>query len=187
MTGETDKEIETEEMWRQAYPRDASPLNDLAVNHAVFAGQFEKGMQEANEAIRISPHSLAGFDVVALGYMAQNRADEAKSVLSTGLGSNPENANIHFDLYAVAAALGDEAGMQRELQWASGKLAGVNLLGVAAPGRAAHVGELKKARGLSEQALEITRENNFKDSAAGVGSGFRSPTRSRGWQFWAGT
>jgi serine/threonine protein kinase/tetratricopeptide (TPR) repeat protein len=168
VTGETDKEIETEEMWRQAYPRDASPLNDLAVNHAVFAGQFEKGMQEANEAIRISPHSLAGFDVVALGYMAQNRADEAKAVLSTGLGSNPENANIHFDLYAVAAALGDEAGMQHELQWASGKLAGVNLLGVAAPGRAAHVGELKKARGLSEQALEITRENNFKDSAAGV-------------------
>lgn len=125
-------------------------------------------MEEANEAIRISPHELAVFDVVAVGYMAQNRADEAKAVLSTGLGSNPENANIHFDLYAVAAALGDEAGMQRELQWASGKLAGVNLLGVAAPGRAAHVGELKKARGLSEQALQITRENNFKDSAAGV-------------------
>ena len=58
--------------------------------------------------------------------------------------------------------------MQRELQWASGKLAGINILGFAAPGRAAHLGELKKARGLSEQALQITKENNFKDSAAGV-------------------
>src|SRR5438128_3331020 len=58
--------------------------------------------------------------------------------------------------------------MQRELQWASGKLAGINILGFAAPGRAAHLGELKKARALSEQALQITKENNFKDNAAGV-------------------
>jgi len=77
VTGETDKEIETEEMWRQAYPRDTAPLNDLAVNHAIFLGQFEKGMEEANEAIRISPHELAVFDVVAVAYMAQNRPDEA--------------------------------------------------------------------------------------------------------------
>ena len=100
--------------------------------------------------------------------MAQNRADEAKAVLSTGLASNPENQGIHFDLFWVSAALGDEAGMQRELQWASGKLAGVNLLGVAATARAAYLGKLKSARELSTQALQIARENNFKDSGAGV-------------------
>ena len=105
VTGETDKEIETEEMWRQAYPRDTAPLNDLAVNHAIFLGQFEKGMEEANEAIRISPHELAVFDVVAVAYLAQNRPDEARAILTMGLGSNPDNPNIHFDLHAVAAAL----------------------------------------------------------------------------------
>ena len=120
--------------------------------------------------------------------MAQNRPDEARAILNTGLSNNPENQGIHFDLFGVSAALGDEAGMQRELQWASGKLAGINILGFAAPGRAAHLGELKKARGLSEQALQIARENNFKDSGAGVAcSGFRSPTRSRNGQFWTGT
>ena len=58
--------------------------------------------------------------------------------------------------------------MHRELQWASGKLAGVNLLGVAATARAAYLGKLKSARELSTQALQIARENNFKDSGAGV-------------------
>ena len=110
VTGETDKEIETEEMWRQAYPRDTAPLNDLAVNHAIFLGQFEKGMEEANEAIRISPHELAVFDVVAVAYLAQNRPDEARAILNTGLSNNPENQGIHFDLFGVSAALGDEAG-----------------------------------------------------------------------------
>ena len=110
VTGETDKEIETEEMWRQAYPRDTAPLNDLAVNHAIFLGQFEKGMEEANEAIRISPHELAVFDVVAVAYLAQNRPDEARAILNTGLINNRENQGIHFDLFWVSAALGDEAG-----------------------------------------------------------------------------
>src|SRR5438445_13276580 len=59
-------------------------------------------------------------------------------------------------------------GMHRELQWASGKLAGVNLLGVAATARAAYLGKLKSARELSTQALQIARENNFTDSGAGV-------------------
>src|SRR5436189_3515524 len=127
-----------------------------------------EGKEEANDAIRISPHELAVFDVVAVAYMAQNRPDEARAILNTGLSNNPENQGIHFDLFGVSAALGDEAGMQCELQWDSGKLAGVNILGFAAPGRAAHLGELKKARGLSEQALQITKENNFKDSTAGV-------------------
>src|SRR5205823_6654725 len=42
VTGELDKEMETEEMWRQAYPRDTVPLNDLAVNHAIFLGSSRR-------------------------------------------------------------------------------------------------------------------------------------------------
>src|SRR2546426_11444454 len=59
-------------------------------------------------------------------------------------------------------------GMHRELQWASGKLAGVNILGVSATLRAAYLGKLKSGRELSTQALQIARENNFKDSGAGA-------------------
>jgi tetratricopeptide (TPR) repeat protein len=61
VTGELDKEIEAEEAWRQAYPRDTEPLNDMAVNHAIFMGQFDKGMEEASQAIRISSHELASL------------------------------------------------------------------------------------------------------------------------------
>src|SRR5207253_3503434 len=42
------------------------------------------------------------------------------------------------------------------------------LLGGAATARAAYLGKLKSARELSTQALQIARENNFKDSGAGV-------------------
>jgi len=45
---------------------------------------------------------------------------------------------------------------------------GSQSLGVAATARAAYLGKLNSARELSTQALQIARENNFKDSGAGV-------------------
>jgi len=69
----------------------------------------------------------------------------------------------------VAAALNDESGMQRELQWAASKpLGAVGTLGYAAVGRMAYLGKFKKAHELSAQALRVAKENNFKDVAAGI-------------------
>ena len=167
VTGQLDKEMDAEEAWRQAYPRDADPVNDLAVNYSMYLGQFDRGMQEGNNAIRISPHTLAGFDMVAFGYLAQNRVDEAKAVLTTGLRNNPDNQAIHYDLFGVAAALGDQEGMQHELQWAEGKGVGGFALGLAAAGRAGTLGEIKKARDFFAESLQIARDNNYKDTAAG--------------------
>jgi eukaryotic-like serine/threonine-protein kinase len=167
VTGELDKEMDAEEAWRQAYPRDADPVNDLAANYSEFLGQFDKGMEEGNNAIRISPHLISGFNAVALGYLAQNRPDEARAVLTTGVRNNPDNQAIHFELFGVAAALGDQDGMQHELQWAEGKVGGSLLLGFAAAGRAGTIGEMKKSRDFSAKAVQIARDNNYKDTAAG--------------------
>jgi hypothetical protein len=158
VTGEMDKESETEEAWAQVYPRDSEPLNDLAVNHAVYMGQFEKGAEEAAHGLQITSHQLALFDVEALGYMAQNRPEEAKSVLAAGLASNPESSAIHSDLFGDCAALEDQACMDRELQWASGKVGEVNILGVAAAGRAAFLGKIQQSREYSTTAIRLAQE-----------------------------
>jgi hypothetical protein len=85
------------------------------------------------------------------------------------LANNPDNQTIHSDLCGVAAALNDESGMQRELQWAASKpLGAVGTLGYAAVGRMAYLGKFKKAHELSAQALRVAKENNFKDVAAGI-------------------
>jgi eukaryotic-like serine/threonine-protein kinase len=167
VTGEMDKENETEEAWVQAYPRDTGPLNDLAVNHAVYMGQFQKGTEEAARGLQITSHELALFNVKALGYMAQNRPEEAKSVLAAGLASNPENTAIHFALFSACAALEDQACMDRELQWASGKLGAVDVLGAAAAGRAAFLGKMQQSREYSTTAIRLAQESKFNDSAAG--------------------
>jgi tetratricopeptide (TPR) repeat protein len=167
VTGDLDKEMETEELFRQAYPRESDPANNLAFDDCIFLGQFEKAIQMGNEAIRLNPH-VPAYSFVACGYLGLNRAEEAKSFLENAALKNSDNGAIHWQLYVTYASLANEPGMQRELQWASSNVQGAGTMGFAGAGRAALQGKLRRARELSTQALQISIGNNFKDSAAGL-------------------
>jgi eukaryotic-like serine/threonine-protein kinase len=167
VTGNLDKEMETEELFRQAYPRESDPANNLAFDDCIFLGQFEKAIQMGNEAIRLNPH-VPAYSFVACGYLGLNRAEEAKSFLENAALKNSDNGAIHWQLYITYASLANEPGMQRELQWASSNVQGAGTTGFAGAGRASLLGQLRRARELSTQALQISIGNNFKDSAAGL-------------------
>ena len=167
VTGELDKEMATEQLWYQTYPRDWIPVNDLAVNYCTELGDYQKGVELGNETIRITPHSPGADGMVACGYLGMNRVEEAKTVLQAGLAQNPDNGSIHGSLYWVAAALGDKAAMQHEFEWAAGKLDGIFVLSLARD-YAARQGRLKEAREFSRQAFQMCLDNKFKDSAAGL-------------------
>jgi eukaryotic-like serine/threonine-protein kinase len=168
VTGDLDKEMEVEETFRQAYPRDEEPVNNLAVNNAVWLGQFEKAIQLGSEAIRLDPHSSGGYSAITCGYLGLERPEEAKAILETGLKNNPDHRGIHDALYNVYSALGDDADAERQLQWASGKLMATGTIGIAAAGAAARLGKMRKASEFSNQAVTLLTDNNFKDSAAGI-------------------
>jgi serine/threonine protein kinase/tetratricopeptide (TPR) repeat protein len=171
VTGDLDKESEVEELWRRAYPREEDPVNNLAVDNCIFLGQFEKGIQLGNEALRIDPHSKGGYGSVTCGYLGLNRPDEAKTFLETALPNNTDHAGVRSSLYEVYSALADQAGAERQIEWAAGQLKGALFIGFAAAGRAAYLGKIQKARQFSAQTLRILESNNFKDSAAGLAAG----------------
>jgi eukaryotic-like serine/threonine-protein kinase len=175
VTGELDKEMEAEESFHSAYRREAEPVNNLAVDYCFALGQFEKGIELGNEAIRLSPHQRGAYGAVGCGYLGLNRPEEAKSFLEKELPANPEMTSIHFLLLATYSFLGDEAGMQRQVKWATrdGSPEGVGLLVYGAAGAAIHAGKLRQARELVTQAVEISKGSNFKDTAAGF-AGFHA-------------
>jgi len=168
VTGNLDKEMEVEELFRQAYPRQEEPVNNLAVNYCIFLAQFQKAIQLGYETLKINPHSKGGYLGIGYGFLGLNRADEAKTFLEKSLTSDPDQFTIHWQLYRSYSALGDEAGAQRQIQWASGSLLGAGLIASEAVGRAALLGKFKNAEQLSASAVRIFKSNNFKDSAAGA-------------------
>ena len=166
VTGDLDKEMAVEELFRQAYPREEDPVNNLAVDYGLFLGQFQKGIQLGYESLKINPHSKGGYLGVAIGFLGLNRVDEAKIFLEKALSSDPDQFIVRASLYNLYSALGDEAGAQRQVQWASGSLLGAGFIGWNVVGRAAGLGKFKDAEQFSAQAVRIFKNNNFKDTAA---------------------
>ena len=150
VTGDFDKESATEELYRQTYPREANPVNNLAVGYCLVLGQFQKAVEVGNEAIRLSAYATGAFGAVGCGHLGLNHIDEAKTFLEDALPEHPDFYPIHFYTYLVNVLRGNDAGMEREIQWATkeGNTQGGGLLTYGAAVRAFNAGSLKRAPGI---------------------------------------
>jgi serine/threonine protein kinase/tetratricopeptide (TPR) repeat protein len=118
--GDLDKSVEVYERWSKAYPRDSTPLNNLALLYGAL-GQFEKGLSAALDEIKADPNSIFSYQDVADAYLNVNRLDEAKAVAEQGLAKAPDAAGVHRQLMDLAYLRGDTAEIDRHVAWAQGR------------------------------------------------------------------
>ena len=112
--GDLEKGIAAYELYKQTYPREVTPYVNLAVTYVQFLGEFEKGLANAKEAIRVDPDEYRGYLFSSVAYSGLNRLDEAKAVLKAGLQRNPTFLSLHDTFAYVAYAQGDLATMEKE-------------------------------------------------------------------------
>jgi eukaryotic-like serine/threonine-protein kinase len=112
--------VETYELWMKAYPRDDIPHNNIGVTYAEL-GQHEKGLHEAKEAVRLDSNHVLAQQNVAFGFMALNRFDEAKIGFGEVLARRRDDVVSHLGMYITSAILEDNAAMQQQVAWASGR------------------------------------------------------------------
>jgi eukaryotic-like serine/threonine-protein kinase len=167
VTGDLEKEMETEDLFRRAYPREVEPFNNLALNNASFLGKFEPALEFGNQAVSLNPHADGAFQAITIAYLGMNRPEEAKAVLERALANNSDHRELHDALYWIYQALGDQASMEKELQWSSeaGPLQWANSAGQSMFTDAS-LGRLDRARETVHQANDILIRNEFRDGAA---------------------
>jgi tetratricopeptide (TPR) repeat protein len=168
-TGQLEQAIQAMELYAQTYPSDWSPRVNLSVAHQIL-GDFDKGLTEALEAVRLEPDSWYGYVNAGYCYAALGRFDEAKAVLNSGMQKSTGAVVLHASLYYVALVQGDTAAQEHEetfikdspafeLQWVLANKAGLALAhGQRQNAREiyAREGELAKQLGLTEnQAAAI--------------------------------
>lgn len=166
VTGELDKYLETLEQWKRTYPRDAIPHNNLAVKYNDL-GQFEKGAENAREAVRLNPNAASPYSLLAGSFIGLNRVDEAKLTINQALSQKLENLRMHQNLYRIAFVQGDAAVMNREVEWVKGKPEEY-----AAPLWQAEVsafsGQLRKAKEFSTSAFDLAQRRDLKEVSARI-------------------
>jgi eukaryotic-like serine/threonine-protein kinase len=150
-SGQLDKGITAYELYRQTYPRDFIPYNNLAVIYNQL-GQFDNSLENAKRAVELDPDMMSGYAVVAGAYAGLNRIAEARATFNTVL---QRKLTTSSDFIVWLAALdwceGKEADMEKALQ-----------SGSAAPEGALHVLEfrfnLASSRGQARQAREFASQ-----------------------------
>ncbi len=164
VTGEVDKAIEVLQRWAQTYPNDFIPRNNLAVNYS-YVGRYEEALKEALEAARLDPTNLTAATNVIDRFIALGRLDEAQQKLDEVRTRNPDAPQVHFPSYTLALIRGDQAQMEREVQWAAGKYFESDMLRHEA-GRAFMTGQLQRAEQYIRRSLDLYSTQERKENAS---------------------
>jgi serine/threonine protein kinase/tetratricopeptide (TPR) repeat protein len=165
VTGESDREIETLELYRRTYPSDSIPYNNLAVGYALV-GDFEKSAAAGRDCLPVDPNTNNCYSVLSSAYAGLNRFDEARQVAEQAEARFPASETIHWTAYMIALATGRAADGQRELDWAKGKAGEFRFIGTQAQ-IAAQAGKLRLARERSQQSIEMRKNLGDEEAAQG--------------------
>ena len=169
-TRELDKGIEALELWRQTYPRDFAPRNNLAVAY-VRVGEYEKAIEEASEGLRLNPNHAFLYNNLGSAYMALGRYDEAKATFEQAHARNLDYVWIHWNLYLIAFTQGDQAAMRQQLEWVRGKPNEYGFLS-SQSWTQVFAGRFRQSQETVRRAVESAQGQNLNDKAADIRSTF---------------
>ena len=186
-SGQLDKGITALELYKQTYPRDSIPPNNLSSVYNLL-GQFENALENARKAVELDPDSVSGYDNLAFAYAGLNRIDEAKATAIAGLKVAPKNASLHTILAGLAWNQNDTTTFERELAaLQAGGPDGQLMVQVLRANIAAVRGQYKEMRGLMQRSQELARQAKLEETVAGIDSelavreavaGFRTQART---------
>ncbi|MBZ5657181.1 MAG: protein kinase [Acidobacteriia bacterium] len=150
-SNQLDKGITALELYRQTYPRDPIPYNNLGSIYNQL-GQFDNALETSKHAIDLDADMVSGYENTALAYAGLNRREEARATLNAGLQRKAAASSFHLLLAALAWAEGKDADVEKELQNVSGKPDGEVGAFRFRTGLAMTRGQVRQAREFSRRA-----------------------------------
>jgi DNA-binding winged helix-turn-helix (wHTH) protein/tetratricopeptide (TPR) repeat protein len=163
--GMMEKSIEAYELYKQIYPRDFIPYNNLAIKY-LNLGRNDKAVENALGTIRLNPVFPDGYVVAAAAYLGMNRMSDAKGILNAALQQKVDGWSIHELLSRIASLEGDETAMEHENTLTRASPEGELTLIIRDAGTMASRGQLQKARELYGNAVERAKQLGLMDHAA---------------------
>jgi predicted Zn-dependent protease len=106
------------------------------------------------------------YSVLASGYVALDRIDEADSTLQRAFERKLETPSFFVLRYTMAFLKGDKVGMERESAQARGKPGVEELMSNSEALVLAYSGHLQEARKMSQQAAGVAQRADHREGAA---------------------
>ena len=166
-TGDLIKAAQICELGTRTYPRSFIFHDDLGQT-LNYLGQYESGLRESREVLRLAPYRSAAYREVAHTNVYLNRVDEAEAVAKEARAKNLDPAHTVFTdvFYGIAFYRQDAAEMARQLARATSVPEEFTDLTLAlAADTAAYGGKVREAREFSRRAADFAEQKRRKEDA----------------------
>jgi eukaryotic-like serine/threonine-protein kinase len=164
-TGELEKAAQSDEIWKHTYPRDGSPHTDLGFIYA-HLGNWQRALDEFQEALRLEPSDVVHYGNLAMGYMAFNRLEDAESVYNLAQQRSIESEFLLQTRCWLAFLQGDTSQMARLVSAATAKPGVADLLLATQADTEGWYGRLQNARELTARAMDSAQLSDARERAA---------------------
>jgi serine/threonine protein kinase/tetratricopeptide (TPR) repeat protein len=172
VTGNLERAEQTFELWKQTYPREIPPHGFLAGTIYPALGKYEKAIDEGKKQIEVGPDIGFAYLNSAQSFIHVGRLGEAESTLQRASDRKLELIpNFLVTRYQIAFLKGDQVGMEREVTRAQGTPAAEEVISGHIAFALAYSGQLKQAMLKSRHAVDLARQANQPERAAGYEAG----------------
>ena len=166
-SGQLDKGITAYELYKQTYPRDSIPPNNLAAIYSQL-GQYDNALVNAQQSVADDPDSISGWENLTQCYIALNRLDEAKATVNSGLQRKLHNSTLHLEMALIAFAQDDLTTMEQEFQLAQATPDGELAVANVRVSLAGYQGHVKQSRELLRKVQQLAQRLQLKEVSANV-------------------
>jgi eukaryotic-like serine/threonine-protein kinase len=131
----------------------------------VDRGQYEEGLKEAQEAVRLRADIDAAYRRQLDAYICLDLLRNAKQLEDKLRTQGIDGARIHQRFLEMAYVEEDQAAITKEIQWFAGKPVEYLSIGLQAAYKNLH-GQRRESSGLYQQAAQLARRQKFESVAA---------------------
>jgi tRNA A-37 threonylcarbamoyl transferase component Bud32/tetratricopeptide (TPR) repeat protein len=166
VTGSMEKLVQTYELWKQTYPRDWTPRNNLASVYSE-AGRYEDALREAEAAFAVESNEAIPNSSITQAYLRVGRLEDAERAATEAIERGFAFYSLYRYLYEIAFLEGDEETMRAQVEAMRGRAGEAWLLSEASAAAASR-GRMGESRNLLQQAVEVSRRFGFEAQVSSI-------------------
>jgi tetratricopeptide (TPR) repeat protein len=163
--GDLEKAVEIYEQWKQLYPRDSVPFDNLALAYDAL-GQHDKALANAQQAMQIDSKDGFAYHNVGDAYLALGRFEEARAIVDQAVVQKVGSDGMKFIAYQLAFIRGDQAAQQHIGDAVANPSSQSFILSFAATGKYFQ-GRVREARETAHAAVQKS-EHDTPEFAANI-------------------
>ena len=171
VTGDLEKAEQTCETWSQIYPQDTGGYGFRAGAILRVFGSYERAVEVATRLMALHPDFALGYHFAAFNDLALGQYADARRVVEDATARHFSSPFLALDQYRLAFLAGDEAAMKRVVAAEEKLPESRDIISNQVASSLAYHGQLDSARKLSDDAVDLMKQQGRREAAARLEAG----------------